>query len=173
MKRMMWTVLVALVGVTTACDSDSTGPVEEVSGTYDMELTGALNESAEGPAWFGTDVDEEGDDIFLLMLGDEDSRHLVLVGHEGTARPAVGTYDIAANAWELLHFVSDDEELLGMFYGIEGELEITSSSSGRLRGTITFVATDFFGGEEELEGSITFDALPAPVGQMSSVVSVR
>lgn len=174
MKRMMWTAVLAFAGVTAACDSDSTGPGGEVTGAYEMDVTGALNESAEGPAWFGADVDDEGNDIFLLLLGDEESRHVVMVGREGTTRPGVGTYEITENAWELLHIVSDDEELLGMYFGVEGELEITSSSSGRLQGTISFVATDFIGGgDDEIEGSITFNAVPATTAQMSSLVSIR
>ena len=101
---------------------------------------------------------------------DETSRHLVIAGREGASRPDVGTHAIEEGGWELLHVISDDEELLGMFYGVEGEITITSSSSSRIRGTIEFVATELLG-EEQVTGSITFDAVPAPATLMQTTVS--
>ncbi|HSJ32830.1 MAG TPA: hypothetical protein VK933_15425 [Longimicrobiales bacterium] len=166
MKRMMSIGLLAFTAA--ACDSDSTGP--DTQGSYDLEVTGAFTETAEGPAWFGSDVNEDGDPVFMLLFGDEMSRHVVLAGREGASRPDVGAYAIEEGSWELLHVISDDDELLGMFYATEGEITITSSSSSRIRGSIEFVATELLG-EAEVTGSITFDAVLAPAALMQTTVS--
>lgn len=168
MKRMMSIGLLALTTAAAACDSDSTGP--DAQGSYDLEVTGAFTETAEGPAWFGSDVNEDGDPVFVLMFGDDTSRHLVIAGREGASRPDVGTFAIEEGGWELLHVVSDDDELLGMFYATEGEITITSSSSSRIQGTIEFVATELLG-ETEVTGSVTFDAVLAPTTLMQTTMS--
>lgn len=171
MKRMMSIALLAFTGMTAACDDDSTGPV--VNGTFQLEVTGALAETADGPAWFGSDVDDDGEPVFALLLGEEDSRHLVIAGRQGSTRPAVGTYTIGENGWDVVHIVSDDDELLGLFYAVEGEITITTSSSSSLRGTIDFVATGILGEEEaEIEGSITFEAAPATATSSARTMSV-
>lgn len=169
MKRMMSIGLLAVTMTAAACDSDSTGP--DAQGSYDLEVTGAFTETAEGRAWFGSDVNDDGDPVFMLLFGDESSRHLVIAGREGASRPDVGTHVIEEGSWDLLHVISDDEELLGMFYATEGEIIITSSSSSRIRGTIEFVATELFGEGETVTGSITFDAVPAPATLMQTTVS--
>jgi hypothetical protein len=175
MKRIVSVALLALTGLTAACDSDSTGP--GVAGTFDLETTGALTETAEGPAWFGSDVNDENEPVFLLLLGDESSRHVVIAGKAGATRPGVGTYpisEIGGTGWELLHIVSDDSDLIALFTGVEGQISITTSSSSKLSGTIDFVATGFMGTEEvEIEGSISFDAAPAPAVQALSLRSIR
>jgi hypothetical protein len=173
MKRMVSIALLAFTGAAAACGDDSTGP--DVSGTFQLEVSGALEETAQGPAWFGSDVNEEGDPVFLLLFGDGDSRHVVIAGREGSGRPGVGTYTIGENGWEVLHVLSDDEELLGMFFGTEGEIRITSSSSRGVAGTLAFVASGFLGEEEAaIEGSISFEAAPATAMQtMSAARSLR
>ena len=168
MKRMMSIGLLAFTAAAAACDSDSTGPGAQ--GSYDLEVTGAFTETAEGPAWFGSELNDDGDPVFMLLFGDESSRHLVIAGREGATRPDVGTHAIEEGSWDLLHVVSDGDELLGMFYATEGQITITSSSSGRIRGTIEFVASELLG-ETEVTGSITFDAVPAPAALMQTTVS--
>lgn len=170
MKRMISIALLAFTGVAAACDNDATGPDNE--GTFQLQLSGALVETAEGPAWFGADENEEGEPVFMLLFGDENSRHIVIAGRQGSARPGVGTYAIGENGWEVLHFVSDDEELLGFFYGVEGEISITSSSSSHLRGTIDFRGTGLLGEtDEEIEGSISFEAVRAPAASAMRTLS--
>jgi hypothetical protein len=169
MKRLMSIGLLAFAGVLAACgDNDPAGPGSG-TGTFELELTGALDETADGPAWFGADENEEGDPVFVLLLGDGEDRHFVMVGKEGSSRPAVGSYPISITGWNLVHIVSDDEELLGMFVGMEGEITITHSSSSSLRGTIDFVATGLIGEQQgEVEGSVTFNARPATAAMMSA-----
>ena len=168
MKRMMSIGLLAFTAVAAACDSDSTGP--GVQGSYDLEVAGAFAETAEGPAWFGSELNDDGEPVFMLLFGDESSRHLVIAGREGATRPDVGTHAIEEGSWDLLHVVSDGDELLGMYYATEGEITITSSSSSHIRGTIEFVATELLG-EAQVTGSITFDAVPAPAALMQTTVS--
>jgi hypothetical protein len=94
----------------------------------------------------------------------------VMVGKEGSSRPEVGTYAISNTGWNVMHILSDGAELLGMFLGTEGQIRITHSSSGALRGTIDFVATGVLGMEEaEVEGAVTFDAKPASAMMMNAV----
>lgn len=162
MKHSLSMALIALTGALAACGSDSTGPDEELSGSFELEVSGTFNETGEGPAWFGSEVNDQGDPVFMLLLGDENSRHAVFLATEGATRPDVGTYEIGLEGWELLHIVSDDEDLLGMFMAHEGEIRITASSSTALRGEIDFVASGVFNEEEVVTGTITFDAVPAP-----------
>lgn len=174
MNHTKWLAVLALAGFAAACgDSDPSGPVNQ-PGTFDLEVVGDIEETAEGPAWFGSDVNDDGDPVFALVLGDEDSRHLLIAGKLGSSRPAVGTYDIAAEAWDLVHFLTEDDELYGLFMGVEGEVTITESSSSRLRGTITFVAEGFLGVEDAaVEGTVSFDARPATATSFQAVSAVR
>ena len=161
MKHPLSIALITLAGALAACDSDSTGPDEE-AGTYELEVTGTFNETGEGPAWFGSEVNDDGNPVFMVLLGDENSRHAVFLATEGATRPDVGTYEIGLEGWELIHIVSNDEELLGMFIAQDGEIRITASSSSALRGEVDYVASGVFNEEEAVTGTITFDAVPAP-----------
>ncbi|HEX2166612.1 MAG TPA: hypothetical protein VHG09_05180, partial [Longimicrobiales bacterium] len=71
----------------------------------------------------------------------------------------------------------DDEELVGLLFGVEGEINITHSTYNRLSGTIEFVASGFMDESElEVDGSISFDAVrmtPTNAVTLSPVRSVR
>lgn len=163
MKRYLSTALLALTAGVTACGSDSTGPDDQPAGSFEITVTGTFNETGEGPAWFGTDVTDSGEPLFILLLGDQNSRHSVMLATEGAVRPDVGTYQIGTqSAWELIHIISNNDELLGMFIAEDGELRITTSSSGALRGEIDFIAGAIFNEDDAVTGTITFDAVPAP-----------
>lgn len=153
-----------LAAAAAACgDDDPAGP-DPVEHTYSMEVTGDLDEDADGPAWFGSDVDEEGQAVWALVFGDDDDRHFVVVGKDGSARPGPGTYPIVdpeseENGWTLIHIVSDGEELLGLFAGIDGTVTITESADGEVKGTIEFDAEGILGlGEAEIHATGSFNA---------------
>lgn len=173
MKRFMSMALVTTM--IAACDSDSTGPGTG-TGTFQFAVSGAIEETAQGPAWFGSDTNEQGEEVFVLVFGDGSARHFLMVGKEGSARPATGSYPIGETGWDLMHIMSDDDELLGMFVAVDGQVIINASSAGRLSGTITFTAAGFLEGEEEpveIEGTITFDARPAPTGSVTTKAAAR
>ncbi len=151
-----------------ACGDDDGGTgTDPVTPSYELDVTGALTETASGKAYFGTDTDGEGEPIFALLLGDENARHIVFAAKPGAARPGTGTYafvdpESTQSGWTLLHFVSQGETLLGMFVAESGTLTITQSTPDVLKGTLEVRATGLMGeapGVVELEGSFT--AVPA------------
>ena len=102
--------------------------------------------------------------MWALLLGEEDNRHLVLVGRSDGGRPAPGSYRIEsadARGWSVLHMVQDADELLGMFFGEEGTLTITESTSQVVKGTLEFEATGIMGDDPaDISAIATFTAVP-------------
>lgn len=158
----------------TACgdDDDPLEPGAEAS--YEIQISGALSETARGRAFFGTDTDNGGQPIFGLLLGDDTTRHVIVAAKPGSTRPGTGSYTLVdpesdATGWQLLHVVSEGDEAIAVFYATGGTITITESSDDVLRGTIT---ADLMGlmGEEmaEAELSATFVALPAEVSISAS-----
>lgn len=174
MYRKSLALVVVAAGVLSGCDGDDPSSPDRVTPEFELTLAGALTETATGPAYFGSDVNDDGEPVFLLLLGTATSRHLVLVGKEGSERPAAGSYDIgdpttAAAGWSALHLVSEGDELLGMFMAETGTLTITESTSKEMRGTLEFAGTGVFGEEEgELQVTGTFVAAPAPSSALSA-----
>ncbi len=157
--------MVLLTAVVVGCGDDPSEP-ELITAAFEMEVTGSIEESVEGPAVFGSDLDEEGDPIWATVLGDEESRHLVVIGRAGASRPATGSYTIGgagdAGEWTILHIVSEGEDLVEFFVPESATIRITESSARVVRGTFEFSAMGMPGGpgwEIEAEGS--FVAVPA------------
>jgi hypothetical protein len=160
---------VLLAATVLACSDDPSGP-EPIQGSYELSITGAFSETARGTAWFGTDTDENEDPMFVVILGDETTRHVLLLGRAGEEQPAAGSYHIVAPGpnqtdWTVLHVVADGEDLLGMFSSTSGTLTITESSAEQLRGTIAFSAVGVVGqAADSIAGTGSFTAVPAPQG---------
>lgn len=167
MRRVL---LVLGLGVAVAAcgdDDDPAGPSPVVA-EYTLEITGALTETATGPAYFGADVGEGGEAVWILAMGQDTSRHVVLAGKQGSARPGAGSYAIVdpsgtTAGWTLLHLVSAGEDLLGMYVAESGTITIQASSADEVRGTLTFEAVELLGeSTDTIRVSGTFRAVPAP-----------
>lgn len=168
MKRIILACLLLSAGVLAACGDDDPAAPTPVLSEFQLSVTGDVTETATGPAWFGADVDDDGEPVFALLLGQDTSRHLVIAGRSGSARPGTGSYairepDAAAGAWSLLHLLSDGDELLGMFVADSGTVTITESTPQLLRGSMEFHATGVLGQEDAtVRVTGTFRAAPAP-----------
>lgn len=165
MSRKTFVYLMIAASAMAACGDDAAGP-EPVAGEFELTVDGAVTETVEGPAYFGSDVNDDGEPVFLLILGQDTSRHLVMVAQAGASRPRPGTYEIeaptAAADWTALHLITDEDELLGMFVAETGTLTITESTSAGIRGSLEFTGAGLWGLEDgELEVSGTFVAAPA------------
>lgn len=164
MKRKI-PVGLALALAVMAC-GDTTTPPEPIIAEFTLDIDGAVTETARGPAYFGSDEDENGEAMWALLLGADTSRHVVIAGKAGATRPGTGSYAItgtpSGSGWRLLHILSDGDELVGMFMGETGTVVITESSDEVVRGTIEFEAAGALGqtaGSLEVTGS--FVAVPA------------
>lgn len=154
-----------LVTALLACGDDPIAPDPDAA-TFTLRITGALTETATGPAFFGSDEDAGGDPAWVLLLGEEDGRHVVVAGKEGAGRPGTGTYTLAAapgagGEWTLAHIVGDGDELLGMFLAESGSVTLTESSDQEIRGTLSFRAVDALT-SDTLRVTGSFVAVPAP-----------
>jgi hypothetical protein len=157
--------LALLTAVLAGCGDDPTEP-EVITAAFELELTGSMEESVEGTAVFGDDLDEGGNPIWATVLGDADSRHVVVIGKAGASRPATGSFTVGggndASAWTILHIVSDGEDLVEIFLPESGTIRITESSARVVRGTFEFSATGMLGGPgSEIDAEGSFVAVPA------------
>lgn len=166
--RRIWSLLGITVLLTAACDDkdDPSGPQSDRE--YSATVTGALSESIEGPAFFGTDT-SEGEPVFVIGLGSQASEHVIALVREGSARPGVGSYDISdpfevqgAGDFTAIHIVGEGDVLVASFIATSGTLTITESTTSRLRGTFQYEAEGFIGEDSEDPVTVTvsgsFDA---------------
>ena len=167
MKRARLVVLAIMLGMMGCGDEDPVGPGQD--GSFELTVTGALEATTAGPAWFGSDVDPEAGERWVLLLGDGGGDgHMVVAGRPGITRPTAGTYPLTAPdeanpGWTLVHLVTDAEELLGMFVADQGTVTLTSSSSGEVAGQLNFRAVDLLtGGSDTVFVTGSFVARPAP-----------
>ena len=173
--------LVTLVTVLAGCGDDDPSDVTPIEAAYELEVSGAVTETASGKAYFGTDEDELGQPILALLLGDDTSRHLVIAARQGVTRPAEGEHAIvdleqSESGWSLLHIISDGDELLGMFTAIRGTLTITESTEDVLRGAIEFDAVGLLGVAEDsvaVSGSFVAVAATAIGVEAAAIRAVR
>ena len=163
--------MLMLLALAAGCgDDDPSSPLPLPESSFELEITGAVTESASGNALFGSDTDPEGNPLFALVLGDDTTRHTITAGIPGTSRPGTGTFEITApeageNGWTLVHIISDGDELLGLFVAESGTLTITESTADVLRGTLEFQATGFLGEDSDsmsVAGSFTAVRATAP-----------
>jgi hypothetical protein len=172
MVRRTLAMLVMAVAMAACGDDDSQSP-DPIVARYALEIEGALTETAEGASYFGADTDEDGEAVWVLLLGTETSRHLVLAGKAGSSRPAPGTYAVVnptetSAGWTIVHLVSDGDELLGLFMADRGTITISRSTPDEVTGTLEFEASGAMGeAAAGISVAGTFTAVPAP-GSLSS-----
>ena len=166
--RTTLALCLTLVAGLAACDDDS--PTDPVlgDGAYRLEVEGDIERVLTGNAYFGADEDPEGEEVFAILFGSEDSEEMVMVGVSGTTRPASGTYEIemgevSPGDWVGLYAFGAGDELEGFMVADSGTVVLTQSTTGVLKGSVLLYLTGFVEGslaEVVIEG--TFDARPAP-----------
>lgn len=167
LHRALVPLLLLSTAVTAGCDGDDPGEVSPVESAFTLDIDGAITERASGRAYFGSDEDANSQPIFAILLGDDTSRHLVIAAVPGASRPGPGSYTIidpesSQAGWELLHMVSEDDELLAMFIATTGTLTITESEDDVVRGSLEYDASGFFGtAEDSVAVTAEFVAVPA------------
>lgn len=179
MKRWIG-ALALMAATTTGCDDGPTGPVVE-EGSFSIQITGAMNETATGPAFFGSEDVPGEEPVWAVLLGEQDGRHVVVAGKPGAARPGVGTYSLVdgngpATGWTLAHFVGDGEELLGSFVAESGNVTITVSTASEVRGTLQFRAVGLLGanpGAIDVTGSFSAVAATGALSSASPLGAAR
>lgn len=173
------TMAVAALALAACSDDNGTGPDGNGDG-YNVTITGAVQATAKGQAWFGADEDFEGNEVFMLLLGSETSTHTIMLGREGTTRPAVGTYAVTDGELEdgsfsglYIQSIGDDEGM--MYFTQSGTIQVTESTSSRLKGTIQLQAVSLFGDPEDPSERVTitgsFDARKAAGSMVMSVMT--
>jgi hypothetical protein len=168
MKR--YTMLVA-VAFLAACGGDDdknpagpgNGGGEEVVGNFTATLAGDVAASLSGEAAHAS-VSQGESQGFVLALDDEanGAQAGVIFVRANPAIPGTGAHDIVGDAEEMgdddfavIAAVTDAAGAEWLCYGIEGTLNVTSSSTARVRGNFT-VSGACVSAEVEEEQAITF-----------------
>lgn len=166
MNRFTPLALTALLALAACGDDD--GPLAPGSSQYTLQIQGAMVETATGPAYFGSDVDDDGQPVWVLLLGSATSRHLVMAAKPGSDRPGTGTVQLqdpesTTGGWTALHLVSEGEELLAMYVAESGSITFSSSSAGKMTGTLQFRAVGLLDqASDTVDVTGSFTAVPAP-----------
>lgn len=180
--RLTASVLTVLTAVTlSACGDDNgngdpTGPGDDssVSASFAVSISGVISRSLSGESAFhgqGNDP-ETGESLWGLVLEDGAGRSLVFI--RNGQRPGEGRYtlddsdvddDLTAGEIGALYVEDAQGQVAAVFASIGGELVITESSSGTLKGTFDFPARGgaFLGGTPQ-EGTVNISGQFTAVG---------
>jgi hypothetical protein len=147
------TVALTLVLLLAACGSDDPfDPGEGETATFQATVSGAVNATLSGFAQFGTIPNE----AFVLTLNADDQSGVISVELEDTSRPGPGTIQLGGQSSGAFGFGSIQG---GIFFSVEGNFTITSSSSSALVGTLQFDALTPEGGEVTVSATFTADCV--------------
>lgn len=155
-------VLVVVAVVAAACDL-STQP--DTGGVFDANVSGGVSAELEGAAIFYSSHNGE---FSLAMTDPTDHQAIAVASLEG--RPGTGTFEIEHHDSEtgLIAAYAREGEPVARFSSVTGEIEITTSTSSRLEGEVTFEAVGTVADDPDREVSITvvasFDARCVPTG---------
>ncbi len=143
-------IVLASCDLTTEFDS---------AGTFNATVSGDFTATMTGTALFGSFPDGQ---FSLVMTDPVGIQALALAGADG--RPAPGTFTIEHYDEEtgFIATYARDGIPQAVFRSESGEIVVTSSSSSRLQGTLTFEAVGHLGSDPETELFVTisgeFDA---------------
>jgi hypothetical protein len=168
--RLLFTLLLVLP--LAACDSDSDGDGDGDGGgngpnigSSTVTVTGDVQASYSGSAFFTVDPDDSDVDFGLALfegaITTAGQGRFVAIGGEGS-RPAVGSYplDTGSSVYGGAYADFTDQTNFRSVVAESGTLTITSSSSDRIAGSISFtgsvVTQSGIGGTASVEA--TFNA---------------
>lgn len=170
-NQILGFVLLMGVFVFFGCgDDDPTGPGDD--GMFTATISGDINKSLSGNAWFWSGV-IEGESGFVLWLfseiDNEDIDDAIWFSREGTTRPGTGQYVISnyenwgEEGWNPQHFMAwytGDETIV---WSVSGSITLTTSTSNRVAGNFQFQASGMSSQNQGDQISVTisgeFDAI--------------
>lgn len=179
-KSLTLALLLALPLTLAACgdDDETTGPGDVVEGTFSASLSGDLDESLDGVAFFGESTDPAtGETAWVLWLSTTESettgRTLYFARYDD--RPGTGTYSLAnvetddfqtGASGEVGSFYLDTaSDGAAVFGSTGGSLVITESEGDRMEGTFTVQATgSIWDGSTTRDGDVTITGEFTAVG---------
>jgi hypothetical protein len=177
-------LLILMIGLAAACgdDDDASGPSKN-DPVFEATVAGDYEADLEGKAYFGSDKDDDGEDIFAIALGVDDAS--IALATAGKTRPAPGVYEIvdgvdaddfAAGEWVAI-FTFEEGNAVGYFVSTGGSIDIDVSNDDRIKGSFTFDAVGFLTDDLEtiLEITVegTFDATEADVSAVAISPAAR
>ena len=151
-------VLILSAAAFAACDS---GEDAQREGSYRAELTGDVEQTFEGPAFFSSfsiPIPEFEDFLNVTLIG-PGGRSFFGLGFDG--RPEPGTYVVGSEGTRegTVLFVDQDQSL--QLSGVSGSITITRSTEQRIEGTFQADLSEAFATDEggtTVRASGSFDA---------------
>jgi hypothetical protein len=156
-----------VLALAASCAADrSTAPAPLAAGTFSLRLSGAAFREVSGHARFSTDLANSGIGTAFTMrdgLTNAATRHALYLYRWSTAPLVPGTYRIVPNDEDAspeafvggIGLDTGDSRRARACVALEGTLEVTSASAGRIAGTVRFTGACL-----SLEGA---DAVPVVV----------
>jgi hypothetical protein len=139
-------------------------------GTFQVTISGDVEAVLRGNAVFGVTANEQGKDIFALVLKpdvDELGRHLVMLTNALRQAPEAGRYqfgEMGPRSFVGLYSLDTDEGKTGSYAADRGTLDIVDSGPVHVQGAFEFTATgtnnfELFAVEGDVRAFGLFDAL--------------
>ncbi len=155
------------------CDSNSPDEPEDLFGTFDIEISGDINQTITGvQAAFGSGTSvQAGVTGFGLNMGATDgsmAQTLSLVrqsGRPGTGNHSIVNFTTETNPEDIANdvFIGTFSNGSDVFYSTGGTLNITSSSENRLEGNINMTMQSILGTMAQVTVEGSFKAVGADV----------
>lgn len=175
-SRLYFLALTCLLLTFSACDSNDPEEPEDIVGSFEIQVTGAITQTITGiQAGFGSATDARtGITGFGMTLTSGGAAAQGLTFSRKGARPGNGSHNIINFGLDTEIDTINDDDLIGVFsagtdvfYSTGGTLSITSSSATRLEGTLTMTARSILP-QSTAEVSITgsFTAVGADIGSV-------
>lgn len=176
-KSFVLALLLALPLTLGACgdDDDPSGPETPAEGSFSASISGDLDDSLDGLAYFGESTDPStGETAWVLWLSTSESetsgKTLYFARYDD--RPGTGTYALTnvenddLDTGELGSFYLDSSgQGAAIFGSTGGSLVITDSDDDRMEGTFTVQATGtVFDGSTSSDGDVTITGEFTAVG---------
>lgn len=155
------------------CDSNDPEDIDDIAGTFEIEISGDINQTITGvQAAFGAGTNSQtGVTGFGLTMGATNgtaAQSISLVrqnGRPGTGNHTIANFSLGSDPEEIANelFIGTFSTGSDVFYSTGGTLNITSSSENRLEGTINMTAQSILGSMAEITVQGSFAAVGADI----------
>ncbi len=159
--------------VFAGCDSNDPDEIESITGTFEMEVSGDINQTITGiQAAFGVGNNAQtGVTGFGLNMGATNgstAQSISLVrqnGRPGTGNHAIANFSAGSNPEDIDNdlFIGTFSTGSDVFYSTGGTLNITSSAENRLEGSINMTMQSILGSMAQVTIQGTFTAVGAEI----------
>ena len=155
------------------CDSNDPEEIDDIAGTFEIEISGDINQTISGiQAAFGAGTNSQtGVSGFGLSMGATNgtaAQSISLVRQSdrpGTGNHAIANFSLDTDPEEIANdlFIGTFSTGSDVFYSTGGTLNITSSSENRLEGSINMTAQSILGDMAQITIQGTFSAIGADI----------